>query len=141
MTDRLTLTRLRRHIHDLVGIRPEWEELASCAQTDPEAFFPEKGQSARQALRICNGGPGREACPVRTECLNAALAQREYSGVWGGLRASELRKLVKPLLAADRAANKERKAKAAAAQAAAREAKAKAKAAKTGARTATRVAA
>ena len=34
---------------------PEWKERALCAQTDPEAFFPEKGGS----------DPGREAGLLR----------------------------------------------------------------------------
>ena len=30
-----------------------WQEAALCAQTDPEAFFPEKGGSTREAKRVC----------------------------------------------------------------------------------------
>ena len=30
-----------------------WHERALCAQTDPEAFFPEKGGSTREAKRVC----------------------------------------------------------------------------------------
>ena len=40
---------------------PEWHDKALCAQTDPEAFFPEKGGSTREAKRIC------ESCEVRQE--------------------------------------------------------------------------
>ena len=32
-----------------------WQADAVCAQTDPEAFFPEKGGSTRDAKRICAG--------------------------------------------------------------------------------------
>ena len=32
-----------------------WQEEALCAQTDPEAFFPEKGGSTREAKKICTG--------------------------------------------------------------------------------------
>ena len=39
-----------------------WREHALCAQTDPEAFFPEKGGSTREAKKVC------QSCPVRTEC-------------------------------------------------------------------------
>ena len=31
---------------------PEWHDKALCAQTDPEAFFPEKGGSTREALSL-----------------------------------------------------------------------------------------
>src|SRR5690242_3339131 len=36
------------------GLPPElaWQERALCAQTDPEAFFPEKGGSTREAKRV-----------------------------------------------------------------------------------------
>ncbi len=60
---------------------------ALCAQTDPEAFFPEKGGSTREAKRVC------ESCTVRTECLEYALQQDERFGIWGGLSERERRKL------------------------------------------------
>lgn len=65
----------------------EWQERALCAQTDPEAFFPEKGGSTREAKRICTG------CEVRAECLEYALAQDERFGIWGGLSERERRRL------------------------------------------------
>ncbi len=67
----------------------EWQERALCAQTDPEAFFPEKGGSTREAKRICQG------CEVRAECLEYALAHDERFGIWGGLSERERRKLKK----------------------------------------------
>ena len=30
-----------------------WQHRALCSQTDPEAFFPEKGGSTRDAKRVC----------------------------------------------------------------------------------------
>lgn len=65
----------------------EWQERALCAQTDPEAFFPEKGGSTREAKRICAG------CEVRSECLEYALEHDERFGIWGGLSERERRKL------------------------------------------------
>lgn len=64
-----------------------WQERALCAQTDPEAFFPEKGGSTREAKRICTG------CEVRAECLEYALAHDERFGIWGGLSERERRRL------------------------------------------------
>ena len=64
-----------------------WQERALCAQTDPEAFFPEKGGSTREAKRVC------AACEVRAECLQYALANDERFGIWGGLSERERRKL------------------------------------------------
>ena len=67
----------------------EWQDRALCAQTDPEAFFPEKGGSTREAKRICLG------CEVRSDCLEYALAHDERFGIWGGLSERERRKLKK----------------------------------------------
>ena len=66
---------------------PGWQEQALCAQTDPEAFFPEKGGSTREAKRICSG------CEVRAECLEYALSNDERFGIWGGLSERERRRL------------------------------------------------
>jgi WhiB family transcriptional regulator, redox-sensing transcriptional regulator len=65
----------------------EWQERALCAQTDPEAFFPEKGGSTREAKQICN------SCDVRGECLEYALGHDERFGIWGGLSERERRRL------------------------------------------------
>ena len=51
-----------------------------CAQTDPEAFFPEKGGSTREAKKVCL------SCDVRAECLEYALGHDERFGIWGGLQ-------------------------------------------------------
>jgi len=64
-----------------------WQDQALCAQTDPEAFFPEKGGSTREAKRICVG------CEVKQECLEYALMQDERFGIWGGLSERERRRL------------------------------------------------
>jgi WhiB family transcriptional regulator, redox-sensing transcriptional regulator len=66
-----------------------WQERALCAQTDPEAFFPEKGGSTREAKKVCTG------CEVRAECLEYALEHDERFGIWGGLSERERRKLKK----------------------------------------------
>lgn len=66
-----------------------WQEYAVCAQTDPEAFYPERNGSLqiRAAKAIC------QACEVRAECLEYALAHDEKFGVWGGLSERERRRL------------------------------------------------
>lgn len=64
-----------------------WQERALCAQTDPEAFFPEKGGSTREAKKICVG------CEVRGECLEYALEHDERFGIWGGMSERERRRV------------------------------------------------
>ena len=70
----------------------QWQERALCAQTDPEAFFPEKGGSTREAKRICLG------CEVRDRCLEYALAHDERFGIWGGLSERERRRLKRGII-------------------------------------------
>jgi WhiB family redox-sensing transcriptional regulator len=69
-----------------------WQEKALCAQTDPEAFFPEKGGSTREAKRICLG------CEVKDACLDYALAHDERFGIWGGLSERERRRLKRGII-------------------------------------------
>lgn len=65
----------------------EWTASALCAQTEPDAFFPEKGGSVKEAKRICRG------CPVRSECLAWALENDERFGIWGGATENDRRRL------------------------------------------------
>ena len=65
----------------------EWVEQALCAQTDPGTFFPEKGGSVRAAVAVCS------RCPVRAECLEAALARDDRFGIWGGTSAQQRKAL------------------------------------------------
>jgi WhiB family transcriptional regulator, redox-sensing transcriptional regulator len=65
-----------------------WQDSALCVQTDPEAFFPEKGGSVRQPKAICR------RCPVVAECLDYALEHGERFGIWGGLTERERRLLL-----------------------------------------------
>ncbi len=75
------------HAVDLLGDAPAWQDLALCAQTDPEAFFPDKGGSTKDAKRIC------ALCDVKQDCLQYALDKDIRFGVWGGLSERERRKL------------------------------------------------
>jgi len=64
-----------------------WQDRALCAQTDPEAFFPEKGGSTREAKKVC------QSCEVRAQCLEYALTHDERFDIWGGLSERERRRL------------------------------------------------
>jgi len=70
-----------------------WQDRALCAQTDPEAFFPEKGGSTREAKKVCR------TCDVRAECLEYALEHDERFGIWGGLSERERRRLKRGIAA------------------------------------------
>lgn len=64
---------------------PQWMREAACTRdgVDPEWFFPERGQSTKLARATC------AACPVRSECLRAALESGEEFGVFGGTSPRE----------------------------------------------------
>jgi len=64
-----------------------WQDDALCAQTNPEAFFPEKGGSTREAKKICG------QCDVARECLDNALETDERFGIRGGMSERERRAL------------------------------------------------
>ena len=49
-----------------------------CRVNDPELYFAESPSDVELAKSLC------QSCPVRAECLAAALERREPWGVWGG---------------------------------------------------------
>jgi len=71
----------------LDGAAADWRARARCRETDPDSFFPDFGEDATVAKKVCR------ACPVRTECLLQAFATDEQWGVWGGLTDLERRRL------------------------------------------------
>jgi WhiB family redox-sensing transcriptional regulator len=68
---------------------PAWTEQALCAQIDGDMFYPDDGARRPDIKRICGG------CPVRAQCLTAAMANKEEHGIWGGLTPRERRKQAK----------------------------------------------
>lgn len=76
----------RSHLIDGLDL-PDWMNLGLCAQTDPEAFYPEKGGSTAEAKKVCL------SCTVRLSCLDYALEHQERFGIWGGLSERERRKV------------------------------------------------
>ncbi|WP_412753963.1 WhiB family transcriptional regulator [Krasilnikovia sp. M28-CT-15] len=67
----------------------DWRDEGLCAQSDPDAFYPDKNTSALPAKQVCAG------CPVRRPCLQYALEHDERFGIWGGLSEKERRALKK----------------------------------------------
>ena len=63
---------------------------ALCAETDPDAFYPEQGESTRAAKKICR------RCELQDACLEWALENSERFGVWGGTSERERRAMSQP---------------------------------------------
>lgn len=61
-----------------------WVDRAACAGKDPATWFiVEKTANYAAARQVCR------RCPVRSECLEWALAANETEGFWGGLSPVE----------------------------------------------------
>jgi WhiB family redox-sensing transcriptional regulator len=72
----------------------DWVLQAACLNRDPEWWDHETGTTSRagmKAIAICN------ACPVRIECLTAAMADGIEFGIWGGLTPFDRKYLAKRL--------------------------------------------
>jgi WhiB family transcriptional regulator, redox-sensing transcriptional regulator len=67
----------------------EWMAKGNCADTSPTTFFPNDGVGVDVARRICAD------CPVKSPCLEYALAQRIDHGVWGGTSERERRRILR----------------------------------------------
>jgi WhiB family transcriptional regulator, redox-sensing transcriptional regulator len=76
-----------RSVWDFMPAPEPWMASGLCAQTDPDAWYVEKGGNVNPAKRVCL------ACPVQAECLACALEHDEHFGVWGGKSERERRKL------------------------------------------------
>lgn len=67
---------------------PEWMRKGAC-KGETEIFFPSRGDTPVPAKVLCG------VCPVREECLEFALDNREKFGVWGGMSERQRRKIRK----------------------------------------------
>ena len=73
-----------------------WQPRAACRGPQAEVFFPptqterkhDRLDRERRAKAICG------LCPVRTECLDYAVAIREPHGIWGGLNETERKSML-----------------------------------------------
>jgi WhiB family redox-sensing transcriptional regulator len=74
------------------GRTSAWQLEAACRQLPTELFFPvghgpEAEAQTRLAKEICR------SCPVRSECLDYAMAANLRYGVFGGLAEDERREV------------------------------------------------
>jgi WhiB family redox-sensing transcriptional regulator len=71
----------------------DWTDLAACRGSEGALFFSpevaerkeERTERERLAKRLCAG------CPVRDDCLDAAIDRHETYGIWGGMNELERR--------------------------------------------------
>ena len=72
----------------------DWHEQAKCHNMN-HMFFPEKNQRFlyKHILQ-----PMCQQCPVRVDCMEAALFNREKFGLWGGLTIPSLDRIQKARL-------------------------------------------
>lgn len=70
-------------------LRPEaWQDDAACKGVDPDLMVPWHQDSvAADAKAVC------AECPVKKQCLDFAMRNREEWGIWGGLNPAERRAL------------------------------------------------
>ena len=61
-----------------IDVPAEWEQSAACRDLPTAAFFSDDLDDISDAKRFCL------RCPVRAECLDAAVARHEMYGIWGG---------------------------------------------------------
>jgi WhiB family redox-sensing transcriptional regulator len=64
-----------------------WTQQAACRGTDTEIFYPVTADEEAEALSIC------ATCPVRAQCLEFALHNRETYGIWGGATPEQRRRM------------------------------------------------
>jgi hypothetical protein len=77
---------------DLSGFAypPQYSDLPACAGVEADLFYPHVNDAVgiEMAKSVC-----RE-CPIIGECLERALLNREWWGVWGGTSERERHKLI-----------------------------------------------
>lgn len=61
-----------------------WRESAACLEVPGDLFFPEKGEDANDARKICH------TCPVIAECYVAAQEMKPQFGIWAGMSIRQL---------------------------------------------------
>ena len=62
-----------------------WTQQAACRGGGTEIFYPATPDEEAEALSIC------ATCPVRAQCLDYAIRNRETYGIWGGTTPEQRR--------------------------------------------------
>lgn len=68
---------------------PDWHDKAECAKPENadkiKNFYANKPAQQLEAKKLC------AACPVKKECLQWGLNNKQIWGIWGGLDAKKMR--------------------------------------------------
>ena len=89
VSDNVTLYRHRALAEPrFLVAREDWTLEAACRGTDPNVFFPERGEDTKQrnALSVC------ARCSVTAECLDYAVTHNER-GIWGATTGRQRQQL------------------------------------------------
>lgn len=67
-----------------------WMEQGVCQNRDEDGkiFFPEAGNNANMAKKMC------ARCPVREKCLDWSIETRQMYGIWGGVSEKKRRQMM-----------------------------------------------
>lgn len=67
-----------------------WAQHGTCRKlADPDIMYPEDGDESREAKELCM------RCPVRQDCLDYALRNKEEWGIWGGASEHDRERMLK----------------------------------------------
>ena len=67
----------------------DWMADGNCRDEPTSLFFPSDGVGVEDARRVCAN------CSVKTSCLEFALGNHIFHGVWGGASERERRRLAR----------------------------------------------
>ena len=74
----------------------DWQLDGACRRADPDVFFHPEGERGPTRRRRDDAAKSVCAtCPVQSDCLEYALAERIDHGVWGGCSERERRRILK----------------------------------------------
>lgn len=66
-----------------------WMAKGKCREMPPDTFFPSDGAGVEVARKICAD------CPMKSPCLEYAMANHIDHGVWGGTSERERRRIAR----------------------------------------------
>ena len=72
-----------------MSMETDWMTKGNCRQEPSSTFFPHDSIGVEVAQRICAG------CPVKGPCLEYALLNHIFHGIWGGASERERRRIAR----------------------------------------------